>query len=54
MTPNLQNIPRDNKYRNAFYAPIGYKLVTCDFSGQELKIIASGSKDPVWKAASVS
>jgi DNA polymerase I-like protein with 3'-5' exonuclease and polymerase domains len=50
-SPNLQNIPRDNKYRNAFYAPEGYKLVTCDFSGQELKIIASGSKDPVWKAA---
>lgn len=47
--PNLQNIPRSNKYRNAFHARDGYTLVTCDFSGQELKIIASGSKDPVWK-----
>tara|TARA_R110000787_G_scaffold153516_3_gene267416 strand:- start:9504 stop:11360 length:1857 start_codon:yes stop_codon:yes gene_type:complete len=49
--PNMQNIPADNKFRNCFKARDGYKLVSVDYSGQELGIIASGSKDPVWMKA---
>ena len=49
--PNMQNIPADNKFRNCFHAREGYKLVSVDYSGQELGIIASGSKDPVWMKA---
>jgi DNA polymerase-1 len=33
--PNVQNIPSDMKYRRAFCAPKGYKIVNADYSGQE-------------------
>tara|TARA_R110002020_G_scaffold208452_6_gene414214 strand:- start:19584 stop:21494 length:1911 start_codon:yes stop_codon:yes gene_type:complete len=46
--PNMQNIPADNTFRNCFHAREGYKIVSVDYSGQELRIIAAGSKDPVW------
>jgi DNA polymerase-1 len=49
--PNMQNIPADNRYRNCFGAEDGWKLVTMDYSGQELRLIAEGSKDPVWLQA---
>lgn len=49
--PNMQNIPADNKFRNCFKAREGYSIVSVDYSGQELGIIASGSKDPVWMKA---
>jgi len=49
--PNMQNIPADNKFRNCFKARDGYSLISVDYSGQELGIIASGSKDPVWMKA---
>lgn len=45
---NMQNIPRENKYRNCFVAGEGNVFVASDYSGQELSIIADGSKDPVW------
>ena len=47
--PNMQQIPADNAYRNCFIS--GYDdwvFVSCDYSSQELCIIATGSKDPVW------
>ena len=46
--PNMQQIPADNKYRNCFTAPDGWKYVSADYSSQELNVIAYGSKDPVW------
>ena len=47
--PNLQQIPSDNIYRNAFKPKEdGWKMVSSDFSAQELCVIAYGSKDPVW------
>tara|TARA_R110002050_G_scaffold116946_2_gene233626 strand:+ start:5445 stop:7301 length:1857 start_codon:yes stop_codon:yes gene_type:complete len=49
--PNMQNIPANNKFRNCFHARDGYKLVSVDYSGQELGIIAAGSQDPVWMKA---
>lgn len=47
--PNLQQIPADNTYRNAFIPEDpDWMFVTSDFSAQELCIIAYGSQDPVW------
>jgi len=45
---NMQNIPADNRFRTCFSASKGNVLVSCDYSGQELRLIAAGSKDPVW------
>ena len=49
--PNLQNIKADSDYRSAFTASPGYKLITADYSGCELRIIAEFSEDPVWTKA---
>ena len=46
--PNLQNIPRDNKYRNCFISEKGWSLVSTDFKQQELRVLAALSKDEVW------
>ena len=46
--PNMQNIPADNTYRNCFEAEKGWKIITMDYSGQELRLIAEGSQDPTW------
>tara|TARA_R110000765_G_scaffold119033_1_gene213717 strand:+ start:4700 stop:6574 length:1875 start_codon:yes stop_codon:yes gene_type:complete len=46
--PNMQNIPARNEFRNCFQAREGYSIVSVDYSGQELAIIAYGSQDPVW------
>ena len=50
--PNMQQIPAHNDYRNCFVS--GYDdwiFVSGDYSSQELCIIATGSKDPVWLKA---
>jgi len=44
--PNLQQIPAIEEYRKCFSAPKGRKIVTCDYSQQELRILASLSGDP--------
>jgi len=48
--PNLQNIPvktgEGRKIRNAFIAPKGYKIMACDYSQVELRIMAHLSNDP--------
>jgi DNA polymerase-1 len=46
--PNLQNIPKEQKYRACFIARQGYKLITCDMSQAELRILAAYSMDPVF------
>lgn len=46
--PNLQNIPKQQKYRSCFIARPGYKLVTCDMSQAELRILGDYSGDPVF------
>ena len=48
--PNLQNIPGEQKYRSCFVAKPGYKLITCDMSGAELRIIGDMSGEPKWVA----
>lgn len=42
--PNLQNIPPS--IREIFVAPVGYKLVSLDYSQIELRILASLTEDP--------
>ena len=45
-SPNLQNIPSHNKeIRTMFKATDGYKLISCDYSKQEVFIAASVSGD---------
>lgn len=46
--PNLQNIPKKQKYRSCFVAAPGYKLLTADMSGAELRILGNLSRDPVF------
>jgi DNA polymerase I-like protein with 3'-5' exonuclease and polymerase domains len=44
-SPNLQQVPRELEFRKLFKAPEGYKLVTCDFSQIELRVLAEISED---------
>jgi len=45
-SPNLQQIPKESTFRSCFIAPVGYKLVTADYSQMELRILAEASRDP--------
>ena len=50
--PNVQQIPGLNEYRACFEPKNpDYRFVTCDYSSQELMIIATKSNDPVWLEA---
>jgi DNA polymerase-1 len=44
--PNLQQIPKEQEWRDLFIAPEGYKMITADYSQIELRILAEFSKDP--------
>ena len=50
--PNLQQLPNNRDdynpadYRSLFIAPKGYKMITVDYSGQEVAVAAQVSKDP--------
>lgn len=46
--PNLQNIPKKQKFRSCFIAPEGYSLLTADMSGAELRILGNLSADQVF------
>ena len=41
--PNLQNLPAKNEFRNCFEARKGFKWVSIDYSGQELRLMADAS-----------
>lgn len=50
-SPNLQQLPKPKDYcpanvRELFIAPKGYKMITGDYSGQEVAVMAHQSKDP--------
>lgn len=42
---NIQQIPRDKRVKNFFYAPEGYKIVQFDFAQAEVRVMASFSND---------
>lgn len=46
--PNLQNIPAGSAFRACFRAPPGRRLITADYQGAELRILAEMSGDPVF------
>ena len=43
--PNMAQIPSESDYRQFFTVPEGYKLVGCDASGLELRMLAHYMKD---------
>lgn len=45
--PNLQNIPNMKGIRQIFRADVGKYLISCDYSGQEPRIVAFLTQDPV-------
>lgn len=47
-SPNLQNIPKTKKFRQPFVARPGYKIITADWSGCELRILAEMSCQQSW------
>jgi len=49
--PNLQNIPKEQRYRSCFVSSPGYKFVTSDMSQAELRILADYSRDPAFLEA---
>jgi DNA polymerase-1 len=49
--PNLQNILKGKDWRGCFIAPPGKKIVTCDWSGQELRILTDYSGEESWRIA---
>jgi DNA polymerase-1 len=44
--PNIQNLPREDKYRHAFQAQGDNVMVVADYSSQESVILADRSKEP--------
>ena len=46
--PNLQNIPKKQKFRSCFIAKEDYSLVTSDMASCELRILGNLSEDPVF------
>lgn len=46
--PNIQNIPRGSAYRSSFVARPGYKLLTIDYNGCELRILAVSAQEREW------
>ena len=49
-SPNLQQLPKENKelginVRDVFIASPGYTMITCDYSGQELRVLTELSQD---------
>lgn len=46
--PNLQQIPRDQEWRDLFVAPEGFRIITADYSQIELRILAEYSQDPAF------
>jgi DNA polymerase I-like protein with 3'-5' exonuclease and polymerase domains len=49
--PNIYNLPQGEEWRRGFIAESGYKIITTDYAGQELRILAEVSQEPVWLKA---
>ena len=47
MSPNLQQIPRDVRFRACVQAPVGWKFVVADYGQMELRLAAAEAQDPL-------
>ncbi|MBM4179749.1 MAG: hypothetical protein FJ211_10545, partial [Ignavibacteria bacterium] len=47
MSPNLQQIPRDQRFRACVQAPTGWRLVVADYGGMEMRLAAAEAQDPL-------
>lgn len=54
LNPNVQNVPRDPRYRNCFIPPEGYKYIIYDFKAIEPRILGDMSLDPTYIRAFTS
>tara|TARA_R110002153_G_scaffold32343_2_gene97885 strand:- start:4889 stop:6874 length:1986 start_codon:yes stop_codon:yes gene_type:complete len=45
-SPNLQQIPSDDRHRTCFKAEPGNKIIVCDYASQESRILADISNEP--------
>jgi DNA polymerase-1 len=45
LSPNLQQVPRDEQFRAAVVAPQGWSLICADFSQMELRLLAAVAED---------
>ena len=45
-SPNLQQIPSDDRHRGCFTAEPGNKMIVCDYASQESRILADISNEP--------
>jgi DNA polymerase-1 len=43
--PNVQQIPKEQEWRDLFTAPAGFQIITADYSQIELRILAEYSQD---------
>jgi DNA polymerase-1 len=46
--PNVQQIPKEQEWRDLFTAPLGYRILTADYNQIELRILAEFSQDPAF------
>lgn len=51
MSPNLQQVPRDQRFRACVIAPAGWRLIDADYSQMELRLAARESRDPLMTEA---
>ena len=51
MSPNLQQIPRDKRFRACVKAPEGWRFVVADFGQMELRLAAAEAKDELMTRA---
>jgi DNA polymerase I-like protein with 3'-5' exonuclease and polymerase domains len=51
MSPNLQQIPRDQRFRACVQAPAGWKMVVADFAQMELRLAAAEAQDELMTQA---
>jgi DNA polymerase I-like protein with 3'-5' exonuclease and polymerase domains len=51
MSPNLQQVPRDNSFRSCVVAPNGWVIVDADFAQMELRLAAVEAEDEMMARA---
>lgn len=51
ISPNLQQLPRDSRFRACVKAPPGWKIIDADYGQMELRLAAAEAKDPLMTEA---